>query len=130
LKFAEQLLEKEKADALVVIAASILHDIGIHKAEEKYKKVIGINPNHAEAYNNIGVLMFISKKYEEAEKKYKKALDININYIDAHSNLGNLYYIQKEYNKALNEFEIILKLTPNDQSILEKVEILKQLIKG
>ncbi|TAN59146.1 HD domain-containing protein [bacterium] len=41
LGFAEQLLEKENADPLVVIAASVLHDIGIHKAEEKYKSSAG-----------------------------------------------------------------------------------------
>lgn len=41
LGFAEQLLEKEKADSLVVIASSILHDIGIHKAEEKYQSSAG-----------------------------------------------------------------------------------------
>lgn len=41
LGFAEQLLEKESADPLVVIAASVLHDIGIHKAEEKYKSSSG-----------------------------------------------------------------------------------------
>ena len=41
LEFAEQLLEKEQADPLVVISAAILHDIGIHKAEEKYKSSAG-----------------------------------------------------------------------------------------
>lgn len=41
LSFAEQLLEEERADALVVIASSLLHDIGIHKAEEKYKSSAG-----------------------------------------------------------------------------------------
>lgn len=41
LEFAEQLLEKEGAEPLVVISAAILHDIGIHKAEEKYKSSAG-----------------------------------------------------------------------------------------
>lgn len=41
LGYAEQLLEKEKADPLVVIASSVLHDIGIHKAESRYKSAAG-----------------------------------------------------------------------------------------
>ena len=41
LEFAEQLLNKENAEPLVVISAAILHDIGIHKAEEKYKSSAG-----------------------------------------------------------------------------------------
>jgi putative nucleotidyltransferase with HDIG domain len=36
LKYAEQILEQEKADPLVVKAAAILHDIGIHAAEKKH----------------------------------------------------------------------------------------------
>ncbi len=41
LDFAEQLLRAEEADPAVVIAAAILHDIGIHKAEEKHKSSSG-----------------------------------------------------------------------------------------
>lgn len=41
LGYAEVLLEKEGGDPLVVMAAAILHDIGIHKAEEKYKSSAG-----------------------------------------------------------------------------------------
>jgi HD superfamily phosphodiesterase len=36
MRFAEELLEKEKADRDIVIPASILHDIGIKVAEQKY----------------------------------------------------------------------------------------------
>ena len=41
LGFAEQLLETEPADRLIVIAASILHDAGIKIAEEKYNSSAG-----------------------------------------------------------------------------------------
>lgn len=37
LAFAQILLDKEKADRLVVVASAILHDIGIHMAERKHK---------------------------------------------------------------------------------------------
>jgi HD superfamily phosphodiesterase/predicted RNA-binding Zn-ribbon protein involved in translation (DUF1610 family) len=36
MKFAEELLTEEKADWHIVIPASILHDVGIKAAEEKY----------------------------------------------------------------------------------------------
>jgi hypothetical protein len=36
LKYAEQILANEKADPLVVKAAAILHDIGIHAAQKKH----------------------------------------------------------------------------------------------
>ncbi len=36
LDFAEKILDREAAEPLVVKAAAILHDIGIHEAERKY----------------------------------------------------------------------------------------------
>jgi HD superfamily phosphodiesterase len=40
-QYAEDLLKKENGDYAVVIAASVLHDIGIHQAEKKYGSTAG-----------------------------------------------------------------------------------------
>ncbi len=40
-RFAEEILKAEGGDPAVVIAASYLHDIGIHEAERKYKSAAG-----------------------------------------------------------------------------------------
>jgi HD superfamily phosphodiesterase len=40
-EYAEALLEKEGGDYPVVIAAALLHDIGIHEAERKYSSTAG-----------------------------------------------------------------------------------------
>jgi putative nucleotidyltransferase with HDIG domain len=41
LKYAEQIQETEGGDRLIVIASAILHDIGIHQAENKYNSTAG-----------------------------------------------------------------------------------------
>jgi len=41
LAFAEELLESEKAGRNIVVAAAILHDVGIKAAEEKYGSSVG-----------------------------------------------------------------------------------------
>lgn len=41
LHFAEELLKEEKADLHIVIPVSILHDVGIKVAEEKYRSSAG-----------------------------------------------------------------------------------------
>lgn len=41
LDFAEQIQAVEGGDRLVVVAAAILHDIGIHQAERKYNSTAG-----------------------------------------------------------------------------------------
>ncbi len=39
--YAEELLKREGGDYLIVIGASVLHDIGIHQAEKKYGSTSG-----------------------------------------------------------------------------------------
>jgi hypothetical protein len=41
VRFAEEMVKGEDGDPAVVIAASYLHDIGIHEAERKYKSAAG-----------------------------------------------------------------------------------------
>lgn len=41
LNFAEKILKNEPGDQLTVLAAAILHDIGIHEAERKYNSSAG-----------------------------------------------------------------------------------------
>ena len=41
LKYAEQIHMAEGGDATVIVAAAILHDIGIHQAEQKYGSPAG-----------------------------------------------------------------------------------------
>jgi len=42
LAFAERILQKEPGDEAVVMAATLLHDIGIHEAERKYESTAGV----------------------------------------------------------------------------------------
>ena len=40
-EYAEELLKREAGDYPIVIGASVLHDIGIHQAQQKYGSTIG-----------------------------------------------------------------------------------------
>jgi HD superfamily phosphodiesterase len=40
-EYAEELLQREEGDYVIIIGASVLHDIGIHQAEKKYGSTIG-----------------------------------------------------------------------------------------
>ena len=40
-EYAEELLKREGGDYLIVIGASLLHDIGIHQAQKKYGSTLG-----------------------------------------------------------------------------------------
>ena len=57
-----------------------------------YKKAIAINPNYADAYNNMGNVLKEQGKLEEAIEAYKTLLKINTNYAEAHNNMGNVLW--------------------------------------
>ena len=60
--------------------------IKLKEAEKAYKKAIRIEPNNAEAYNNLGNALGEQGKLQDAINVYKKALNIKQNYATAHRN--------------------------------------------
>ena len=53
-----------------------------------YEKAIDLNPNFADAYNNIGIVLLEMGQSDDAIKFYQKALEIEPSYAEAHNNLG------------------------------------------
>ena len=90
LNYAEQILEAEGGDSHIVIAAAILHDIGIHEAEKKYNSASG--------------------KYQEIEGP-PIAKDILLNYELAKSSIAHVCKIIANHHSAKDidtpEFRIV-----------------------
>jgi len=84
-----------------------------NSAESLLKKAIRINPNDAEAHNNLGNLLDDLKRYDEAEKEFRKALKIKPNFAEAHYNLGNLLVELHHYDEAEKEYREAIRIKPN-----------------
>ena len=69
-----------------------------------FKKVISINPDYADAYNNMSVALKNQGKLTEAIDACKKALKVKPNYADAYNNLGNAYKAQGKLNKSIENW--------------------------
>jgi tetratricopeptide (TPR) repeat protein len=82
------------------------------KAEEELREAIRINPNYAEAHNNLGILLTELKRYDEAEEEYRKAIKINPKLAEAHNNLGFLLAELKRYEEAEKEYRKAIKINP------------------
>ena len=54
-----------------------------------YQKALQINPDYAEAHNNLGNALLQKGRVDEAIAQYQKALQIKPDYAEAHDNLGN-----------------------------------------
>jgi len=80
-------------------------------AEKEFNRAIKMNHGYAEAYNNLGVISYMRKKYGKAVSEYEKALKLNDS-APFHSNLGMAYFEKKEFDKATAELLRAMELDP------------------
>ena len=81
-----------------------------NEAIKYLKRAIRINPDFAEAHNNLGVLFIDLKRFDEAEKEYREAIRIDPDFAEAHNNLGILLLKTERPGEARKEFEIAREL--------------------
>ena len=82
-------------------------------AEKLYKETLKTNPNHVDAYNNLGVILLRSGKPQKAKSCCEKAIEINPNYASAHNNLGNALNLLGEHQKAKSCYEKAIEINPD-----------------
>jgi tetratricopeptide (TPR) repeat protein len=85
----------------------------LQNAHSYYQKVLKINPNHADAHNNLGAIFQNLGENQKAKSCYEKAIKINPNYVNAHNNLGNIFAELGENQKAKSCYDKAIKINPN-----------------
>ena len=96
------------------------------KAYQSFHEALGIKPNLAEAYYNLGRLHYLQKKYGEAEESFRQCLSLNPDYFTVHYELARLYHDLKNYKAALLELQQTLTYVPGNQAIMRKIEEVKK----
>ena len=66
---------------------------------------------------------YVKKSYDKAIQLYESIYAQELKSPELFLNLGNAYYQKTEYAKAILAYERGLKLSPNDNAILENLEI-------
>jgi len=98
------------------------------EAEEKYKKIISINPDHFDCLHLLGVVESQKGNFNEAIKLIKQAIKLNSKSAMAYNNLSLIYKNLKINEQALKYCEKALLLNPNYvQALLNKSDILIEL---
>ena len=89
-----------------------------------------IDPNHALAWNNLGLSHQHQNNYYEAIRCYNRALEIDPNYALAWNYLGITHNTQKNYQEAIRCFKKALQIEPNNVSAkIKLLDIKKKLDK-
>ena len=83
------------------------------EALENYIEATRLNPDFAEAHNNLGNIFLKRERLEEAQNCYERALSTNPNLDDAHFNLGLVLQKRGELAQAVECFRTVCQLTPD-----------------
>ena len=75
-----------------------------------YREAIRIDPNDAEAYNNMGTVQAKSGRYEEAIQNFDRAIRLKPDLAVAHYNLGVLSLRAKRREIALQQYHALTSL--------------------
>jgi tetratricopeptide (TPR) repeat protein len=85
-----------------------------HEAILHFEQAIRIQPDHAVAYNNLGVVYRGLDRRQEAMEAYRRAIRIKPDYADAHYNLGVAYYGFGRYQEAIEAYQQAIRIKPQD----------------
>jgi FkbM family methyltransferase len=81
-----------------------------HTAERLYRQVLVEQPDHANAWCFLGMVLHDEERYQEAVAAYQKALAINPTFAIALNNLGNTYRLMRQLDRAVECFDRAIAL--------------------
>ena len=84
----------------------------LDEAIETFKEAIRINPEYAEAHNNLGIALAKNGQIDEAIKAYKEAIRINPMLADAHYNLGDVLKAKGQLDEAIKAYKEAIRINP------------------
>ena len=82
------------------------------EAAQAFKRVIALNPNYADGFNNLGTVLKDQGKLQDAVEAFKKAISLKPDNADAYYNLGNTLKSQGKLNDAIKAYIKELAISP------------------
>lgn len=93
------------------------HQLGdpadLESAGKYYQRAIKLNPQYAEAINNLGTVYYARKSYRRAISEYRKALLLRPDSAPFLANLGTAYFARKQYALASQAYVDALRIDPD-----------------
>jgi tetratricopeptide (TPR) repeat protein len=109
------LRDNTSSDVANWIQAAVQHHQAgrMHEAEEHYRHVLTLYPDHADALHLLGVIAHQTRQYQSAVELINRAITVNANVAVYHSNLGNALEQLGCLNEAVACYREAIKLNPD-----------------
>jgi tetratricopeptide (TPR) repeat protein len=108
---AIEITSARKANPLYEKAALALSNKDWQQAETIYVRILQQDPT-SQAFNDLGVLYYNQKKYQQALEQFDKAISQQRIYINAYVNRGLLYSKLKQFEKAEADYRATIEKVP------------------
>ncbi|HXW90057.1 MAG TPA: tetratricopeptide repeat protein [Terriglobales bacterium] len=83
------------------------------EAKKELERATHLDALYGDAYNNLGVVYYLQRKYDGAIKQYEKAIQIRPDSASYYSNLGAAYFSKKNFEKATFAYNRAVQLDPS-----------------
>ena len=74
-----------------------------------------MRPEYAAAWNNLGLVYYDLRRFDEAETAFRQAIELRPDYSAPWSNLGRMFSAEDDYVAAATAYERALELSPDDR---------------
>ena len=105
--------KQPSARLLTKIGMMNLQMARVDASRKDFERAIKMDPNYADAYNNLGAVYYHQHELKQAIQQYQKAIAINPAFATYHSNLGTAYMERKDFDKAAAEYARALQIDPD-----------------
>ena len=101
-------------EALFGCGTVLMNQTNYDEALLIYNRLVGIDPNDAQAYNQIGVLFKLKEDFEAAKASFALAIQKDPTLLDAQRNYGDILIETADYENGIRVFYKILENHPDD----------------
>ena len=118
------------AEVLLAQARTAIEDGAPAEALSILNRLIGANPDFAEAWNKRATLYFMMKKYDDALSDIAKVLDLEPRHFGALAGKGMILERQKKYAAAREAYEAALAVNPTLEQVKAALKDLDRVEQG
>jgi tetratricopeptide (TPR) repeat protein len=98
-------LQPNRSDAWYNYGVLLLREHkDLQQAEKAFLRALDVNPDYAEARNNLGVIYEEAGRLDDAASEFRKAIASRPDYPLARFHLGRILLHQKKYEDAVHQF--------------------------
>jgi len=108
-------MKKEDLTTTETFALALQHHQknNLQAAEQLYKQILEIEPDHVESNFRLGSLLVQTRNFDTAQQLLNKVIQVDPNHARAHNNLGIAFQKMKKNQEAINCYEKAIQINPN-----------------